>query len=525
MVDFRFQQYFTRPKEHPTSVKLPASYVLAVLSGFLMMLSMPSYDLPYLAWFGLVPLLISLKGKNALHSYLLINVCTAVWSIGTHLWYPSIFGWSGYLIMVAGGLYYGAAVKTGYDMSRRIGKWYGIFALPVTFGVFEWIKTVIPFTKTWWIELLAKSQWTVPSNLQLLSVTGFVGLTFIIMLTNVALAQLLASLGERRKLPLLPALLLLVPVANAVFGAILVKNHAEPRQTIRIGANVDLVNQDAEVIASGGQNQAGDGYLADTPEMQRKIFDINKELSAELLLRSGPVDVLVWGENEFIRLDDADMIRRLAAFAEETGAYIAVDGVWETGGAMHDTAYLMSPAGEEAGRTAKIFTLWGEEAHGFSPGPRDYRVHDTELGRIALAVCWDRHDPSILRGYARNGARLALIPADDDFNGDSRFPYFAASDAVFRAVENRLAIGSGSTSGIAQVITPYGEMTAMSGVNERQAIVGTTFVTESPTFYTRYGDVFAYLLGACFVIMLIISERNKKKLKPVSVKANSAHPQ
>jgi len=172
----------------------------------------------------------------------------------------------------------------------------------------------------------------------------------------------------------------------------------------------------------------------------------------------------------------------------------------------------MSPAGE-AGRTPKIFTLWGEEAHGFSPGPRDYRVYDTALGRVALAVCWDRHDPSILRGYARNGAQLALIPADDDFDGDRRFPYFAASDAVFRAVENRLAIGSGSTSGIAQVITPYGEMTAMSGVNERQAIAGATFVTEERSFYTRYGDVFACLLCASFVFLLVVSERNKAKMK------------
>jgi len=487
------------------------------------MLSMPGYDVSFLAWFGLVPLLVSLRGKNALHSYLLINVCTAIWSIGTHLWYPSIFGWSGYLIMIAGGLYYGAAVKTGHDMSLRIGKWYGIFAIPVTFGVFEWVKTVIPFTKTWWIELLAKSQWTVPENLQLLSVTGFAGLTFIIVLTNVALAEMLASLAERRKLPLLPALLLLAPLANTAYGAILLQNHAAPQQAVRIGVNVDLVNRDDEVLALGSQSKAGDGYLADTPEMQRKIFEINKALSAELIRRSGPVDVIVWGENEYLDPDDPGLIRELAAFAEETGAYIAVDSVWKTDGTMYDTAYLMAPTGEEAGRTPKIFTLWGEEAHGFSPGPRDYRVYDTALGRVALAVCWDRHDPSILRGYAGNGAQLVLIPADDDFGGDGRFPYFAAGDAVFRAVENRLAIGSGSTSGIAQVITPYGEMTAMSGVNERQAIAGTTFVTEERTFYTRYGDVFAWLLGACFVIMLAVSERNKAKMKRSGVRSNPAH--
>jgi len=180
---------------------------------------------------------------------------------------------------------------------------------------------------------------------------------------------------------------------------------------------------------------------------------------------------------------------------------------------MYDSAFLMSPKGEEVGRTPKIFTLWGEESYGFSSGPRDYKVYDTVYGKAALAVCWDRHDPSILRGYAKNGAQLALIPADDDFDGNGQFPYFAASDAVFRAVENHLAIGSGSTSGVAQVITPYGVMTAISDVNERQAIVGDTFVTEGTTFYTKYGDIFAYLLSACFVIMLIVSERNKKSMK------------
>ena len=251
--------------------------------------------------------------------------------------------------------------------------------------------------------------------------------------------------------------------------------------------------------------------MADTPEMRQKIFEINRELSTELIKRYGPVDILVWGENEYLNPDDAGMIGQLAALSQETGAYIAADSVWKTNGAMYDTAYLMSPAGKEAGRTPKIFTLWGEEAHGFSPGPRDFPVYDTEFSKIALAVCWDRHDPSILRGYAKNGAQLALIPADDDFDGNSRFPYFAASDAVFRAVENHLAIGSGSTSGIAQVITPYGEMTAMSEVNQREAIAGATFVTEKQTFYTKYGDVFACLFSLCFAIMLFISERNKKK--------------
>lgn len=305
--------------------------------------------------------------------------------------------------------------------------------------------------------------------------------------------------------------LLALPVLNYTYGSVIV-NESKSRldsRPITIGATVDLVNQDPEVIALGeDQTVAGDGYLADTPEMKQKIFDINRELSRQIRAEA-EADFIVWGENEFMNQDDRSLHEQLTALTNDLGAAIVADTVWETDGTMYDTAVMVSADGVEIGRTPKIFTLWGEESHGFSPGPKTYPVYQTEFGKVALAVCWDRHDPAILRKYAGNGAKLALIPADDDFYGNRQFPYFAASDAVFRAVENRLAIGSGSTSGIAQVITPYGQMTAMSSVNQRVYIVGDTFMAEEASFYTRYGDVFAYVLSGCFLILLFVSERNK----------------
>jgi apolipoprotein N-acyltransferase len=488
------------------------SFAMAIISGVLLILSMPSYDFSFLAWFGFVPLLLVLKGKTPIEQFLLINSTTIIWSVGTHIWYPAIFSHWGYLIMIAGGLFYGAFFKMGYDMQSRIPSWYGIFSIPITFSVFEWLKTVIPFTKTWWIELLAKSQWTVPENLQILSITGFIGLSFLILLVNVCLAEIIQiGFKDKRKL-LTYALLVLLPIANYVYGSLKIKQNDRLLTSgpITIGATVDLINQDEEVLQLGSKESAGDGYLADTDEMKKKIFQINQELSRNLT-KEKP-DFIVWGENEFMNLNtDKDLYEDLKSLSKELDTHIVADTVWTDKKSMYDTAIMTDPNGEEVGRTPKIFTLWGEEEYGFSPGPRNYQTFETEFGEAALAVCWDRHDQSILRNYAKQGARLLLIPADDDFAGDERFPYFAASDAVFRAVENHLAIGSGSTSGVAQVITPYGKMTASSDVNERQTIVGDTFITEKQTFYTKFGDVFAFLLSGLFLILLIISEKNKRK--------------
>jgi len=336
----------------------------------------------------------------------------------------------------------------------------------------------------------------------------------LIVLTNMLAYKLAVDGIGHKKQAVFLAALFMIPLSNFIFGSLILKQSHSilSSRPITIGAAVDMVNQDQEVIELGNEETAGDGYLADTPQMKQKIMDINRQLSRQIV--SGKkADFIVWGENEFMNLDDHELYDQFIELSSELNAIIVADAVWQNDDGMYDTAVMADPQRGEIGRTPKIFTLWGEEEFGFSPGPRDFPVYDTKFGKAALAVCWDRHDPSILRGYAKNGAKLALIPADDDFYGNSRFPYFAASDAVFRAAENHLAIGSGSTSGIAQVITPYGEVTAISHVNRRETIVGETFVLNGQTFYTQYGDVFAYFLSVCFILLLIISERGKAKNK------------
>lgn len=71
---------------------------------------------------------------------------------------------------------------------------------------------------------------------------------------------------------------------------------------------------------------------------------------------------------------------------------------------------------------------------------------------------------------------LPFIPVDDDFRANAVFPGYVASDTVFRAAENRVGIVAGATSGVSQIISPYGIQSASGAIKERGFITGETIV-------------------------------------------------
>lgn len=187
------------------------------------------------------------------------------------------------------------------------------------------------------------------------------------------------------------------------------------------------------------------------------------------------VAFIVWPENEFADADNKLFIGQLGTLAQQLGAYIVVDVVWRAPTGMHDAALLVGPDGQEIGR-AKINVTSGVKQSGFVAGPKQFPVYETPYGQVGIAVCWDRHRLWITRELARAGAQIVLMPVDDDFNRNRWFPPFHAADGVFRAVENRVTIGLGTTNGMSLIVDPYGRIMAQSHVNERSVIIGQTFV-------------------------------------------------
>ncbi|MBP7688769.1 MAG: apolipoprotein N-acyltransferase [Thermoflexales bacterium] len=472
---------------------------LSALSGVLLTLSMPGFDVPFIGWVALVPLLSVLLTAQAKHVFPLALPFGVIFSSGVHNWYPNIFPPAlGYFLIFAVGTFYAGMLQVGVWLYTRLPAVLKVLGLPVAWAAIEFVKYIAPVAEDWWFVLLADSQWRFPAALQPLSVTGVFGVSFLVMLVNVSVASLIIT---RTKIVRRASLIALAVVALIVIGGAL--SLPQPDRPFNVAVLTDMVNQDARVLAQGEFA----GTRVQSAEVSQAIFDTDAALTQQIAAQHP--DFVVWPENEFSSTDDPQFIAPLKTLAAEVQAYFTVDTAWSSTTGLHDTALLIGPDGAEVGRRAKINLTSGEAKAGFVPGPIDFPVFQTPYGQASIAICWDVHRLWIIRELARAGAQIILLPMDNDFNGVPTFPPFHAADAVFRAVENHLAFGLGTVNGVSMVIDPYGRITAEGKVNERGALVGETFVVNAPTIYTRFGDWFGWAMVIGLIGLVALSGLRK----------------
>jgi apolipoprotein N-acyltransferase len=141
---------------------------------------------------------------------------------------------------------------------------------------------------------------------------------------------------------------------------------------------------------------------------------------------------------------------------------------------------------------------WGTPAAGaaevgdFRSGEA-YTVMAVPQGRFGVSICFEVIFPELVRPFVRHGAQFLVNITNDAWFGDSPASYQHLSMVVFRAVENRVPIVRAANTGISAVIDPTGRLLQQTDLFVRTWIAESIMPTTGPaTFYTRYGDLFAY---------------------------------
>lgn len=163
---------------------------------------------------------------------------------------------------------------------------------------------------------------------------------------------------------------------------------------------------------------------------------------------------------------------RLAALAQ-------THGVWLTGslleaqpdGRFYNCMALYGPDGALQGvyRKMHLFRLMEEEVY-LGPG-QAATLLDLPWGKTGLAICYDLRFPELFRGYALQGARLMVVPAEWPHPRREHWRTLLRARAIenqcFVAACNRVGSSKGSTFfGASAVIDPWGETLIEGGEAE-----------------------------------------------------------
>jgi apolipoprotein N-acyltransferase len=537
---------------------LARSLVLAGASGLFVPLSFPKSDLGLLAWIALVPLHWALDGRSKTQAFWIGWLSGTIAFTGMMAWVvtamttygkvPLVISYGLMLLLTAYlGLYVGLYAAGAVWFQTLIPR-YGLFAAPCLWVSLELIRTYVLSGLPW--GLLGYSQYRQIEVIQIADHMGVYGVSFLIVLVNVALAELLSRLmpllrGFRpAKLPweLLAVTVLLVTLSweyglgtlsGAPFSDI-------PRSSISVGVVQPNVDQ---------------AVKWDTAYREETLARFDR-LTGRL---GSATDLVIWPEaaTPFVFEREPVYQLQLIALANRAQAPIlfgspALRFYPDRRPYLLNSAYLLSSDGQLLGRYDKHHLVpFGEyipfkssllffldklvEGIGdFEAGPGPTILTMTPKPKSAAAgmagttpgpvnfgvvICYEVIFPNLVRQFAANGAEFMVTVTNDAWFGRSSAPSQHFAMVVFRSVENHLAVARAANTGISGFIDPFGRIVEATPIFTEQAVQATIQVWRPQTFYSRYGDVFAYGCVIICALLWLFSYFRTKGSEPDAVAA------
>lgn len=110
---------------------------------------------------------------------------------------------------------------------------------------------------------------------------------------------------------------------------------------------------------------------------------------------------------------DGPTVRAVREKARELGLVVVMNFYERDGEHRFDSSPVIDADGTLLGVTRMIhitdYPCFHEQGY-YEPGDTGAPVYDTQVGRIGVAICYDRHFPEYMRALTLGGADLVIIP-------------------------------------------------------------------------------------------------------------------
>ncbi|MFN0250595.1 MAG: nitrilase-related carbon-nitrogen hydrolase [Kofleriaceae bacterium] len=378
---------------------------------------------------------------------------------------------------------------------RQLGERGAVLGFAALMVAGEWmLHTALPFG-VW--GAAANTQLEHLDMLQLASITGLHGVSFLVYFVAASAESLLALPSRRQGV--------FAAAAVALVAAVVVLG--EVRLAVWSSSGVEQ----SRVAAVGTDSTVGTGPLPDAEtsrQVEAGLFARTREAA-----RAG-ASLVVWTEAAtLVRSDDeAAFLARVGNVARELGVVIAAGYVVplaESPLTYRNRYAMIMPEGTVAHVYDKHHPVPGEPAvAGTAPMP--LYTHP-ELGRVSGAICYDYDFPRLGLAHADLDLDLVVLPASDWRGIDPIHTEMAA----LRAIEGGHSIVRSTRFGLSAGIDPYGRIRgSLSHFDGPERVLVMSLPRRGiGTVYGAIGDVFPisctlFGLGA-FAVAVLRRSRSK----------------
>jgi apolipoprotein N-acyltransferase len=252
-----------------------------------------------------------------------------------------------------------------------------------------------------------------------------------------------------------------------------------------------------------------------------------------------PPGMVLWPEvGSWMRSDDPRTLALLRSVATSANAPFIAGMVGEDPAGIYNSAVLVDAKGSVAGRYDKIHLVpFGEyvpyrnlfffadhltrQVGDFTRG-RNRPVFRTGGHTFGVFICYESVFADEVRLFAKYGAQVLVNISDDGWYGDTSAPWQHLNMARMRAIENDRWILRDTNNGVTTVIDPKGRVTLSAPRHTLASLVARYGYRSDLTFYTRYGDVFAYfccVVSGVAIISGMLFRRRPDERTPSSISA------
>lgn len=449
----------------------------SVLSGILLALAFPNFNLFWLAWFALVPFFLVLSQSRRLRTCLWLCFCFAIPFFSLHLfWLVSLFPFVGWwsvfglvglvvfqtlFILLFGLLFY---------FSRRLFS-NNLFVqgllVALAWSVVEWLRAYGPFGLP--SGVVGYSQVQILPLIQIASLFDVYGVSFLVVFFNLSIVAFLQNDKNRSQL-IFAILIVILAVGFGNWQLVDVPPQAKTN-SLKLALIQPNIEQEDKLDSSKVEWMF---------ERQTKMTRLAAKEGAK---------VVIWPETAVFTylINNQNYLTRLKQLAQTTKTWLLIGTPYYDRDGSYNSLVCLTPSGQIVGRYDKQrlvpfgeYLPWREVLYPFLRQAgyfeKDYKVGPARglivvaEKKVAPAICFESTFPDTIERKVKKDTSFILTVTNDAWFGDSSAPYFHLDTDIFRAVENRKYFVQVGNTGFSAVIDPFGRVLKKSQLNQQQIL-------------------------------------------------------